>query len=81
MKLILSNLILLSLLISTACFAQNFDPADIDPELEDALSAEEALAQNPDTEEIEREEDVLHPEGETSDWSLGSEDLPAEGYE
>lgn len=44
-----------------------------------ALSTEEEHL--PLSEEIEEQEEVLHPYGETNDWSLGSEDLPAEDYD
>lgn len=49
---------------------------------EEAIVAEEiaAVSDNADTGEIEKQEDMIHPEGEY-EWSLGGEDLPAEEFE
>lgn len=42
---------------------------------------QEQIGEDIHEEDIELQEDVLHPEGEINDWSLGSEDLPAEDFE
>jgi hypothetical protein len=31
--------------------------------------------------EADRQEDVLHPEGEVNDWGLGSDDLPSDDFQ
>lgn len=59
------------------------DEADeLAPVDEETVVAEEiaAIRDNSDVGEMERQEDMVHPEGEY-EWSLGGEDLPAEEFE
>jgi len=63
-------------------FSQDFESDVITPADEETVVAEEiaAVSDNSDVGEMERQEDMVHPEGEY-EWSLGGEDLPAEEYE
>lgn len=63
-------------------FSQDVDADEIAPADEEVVVAEEiaAVRDNGETGEIERQEDLVHPEGEY-EWSLGGEDVPAEEYE
>jgi hypothetical protein len=66
-------------------FSQTYGTEELDPEVEEQLMAEEEYFMGQDEvsvpSEIERQEDVLHPEGENTDWSLGNEELPVEEYQ
>jgi hypothetical protein len=81
----------LTLIITHNSSAQTYDSYEYNPESgyemnrEDIEFESEFVPKIPDEEygpgEIERQEEVLYPEGEPYDWSLGGEDLPAEEYE
>lgn len=79
MKHLLVILTFLSLMSSS--YSQDED-MDLAPGPEDQAVIEEAYARygEPNGLEIEKQEEMLHPEGE-QDWSLGSEDLASEEYE
>lgn len=89
MKSIQFLFILMITLFSLTTFAQSYESDGMDPEMDDQMIAsdEESEFVPPVSDElsapgeIERQEDVLYPEGEDTSWSLGSEDLPAEEYE
>ncbi len=89
MKSIQFLFILMITLFSLSTFAQSYGSDGMDPELDDQMIASEddsEIAAPVSDElsapgEIERQEDILYPEGEDTSWSLGSEDLPAEEYE
>ena len=82
MKSIATFFILLTLFSSLSISAQEYD-SDFEPELdEESMSEEGQISPESASSEYEQQqEDLLHPEGETNDWSLGSEDLAAEEYE
>lgn len=84
MKTIHFLFILMMTIFSIPAFTQSFETDELDPEMDEQMLAahdEESELAPPVSDEIERQEDVLYPEGEDSSWSLGSEDLPAEEYE
>jgi hypothetical protein len=64
--------------------AQDYDesrePAVVEEEVMDSEELSEVIDGAAAIPEQERQEDVIHPEGE-HEWSLGGEDLPAEEYE
>ena len=63
-------------------FSQDLEADELAPADEESIVAEEvaAVSDNTDVGEMERQEDMVHPEGEY-EWSLGGEDLPAEEFE
>ena len=63
-------------------FSQDLEADELAPGDEELVVAEEiaAVREIGDVGEMERQEDVVHPEGEY-EWSLGGEDLPAEEFE
>lgn len=74
---------ILALTFSLSVFAQEMDAESEDlAQTEELMASDEiaALTENVDVGEMERQEDMIHPEGE-NDWSLGGEDLPAEDFE
>lgn len=75
-------LILLSIpLVSSAQdYDESREPAVIEEEVMDSEELSEVIEGAAAIPEQERQEDVIHPEGE-HEWSLGGEDLPAEEYE
>lgn len=81
---IISYLFIFSILSLPLVHAQSFDEALESPahSEEEYMDSEElsAIIDGEQLPEQERQEDVIHPEGE-HDWSLGSEDLPAEDFE
>lgn len=84
MKSIQFLVVLMITLFSLTSFAQTYESDGMDPEMDDemlALDSENPELVLPDSDEMERQEDSIYPEGEDSSWSLGSEDLPAEDYE
>lgn len=84
MKSIQILVVLMITLFSFTSFAQSYETEEMDSEMIDqmlAVEGEETEFVPPVSEDIERQEDILYPEGEETDWSLGSEDLPAEEFE
>lgn len=84
MKPILFLILLSALLRPVLGHSQSYENEAFDPELEEQLMPEESLAEAHEIDalgEHGQQEDVLHPEGEMSDWSLGGEDLPAQEFE
>lgn len=63
-------------------FSQAYEADELAPSDDESVVAEEvaAVSDNIDVGEIEKQEDMVHPEGEY-EWSLGGEDLPAEEFE
>ncbi len=61
-------------------YSQDYEE-EVLPE-EEVIAVDELAmsAENAEVGEIERQEDMIHPEGE-NEWSLGGEDLPSEEYE
>lgn len=70
-------LLVLLCLVPLHAFSESYEDDEVPQE---SFTTEEALPENSE-QDLERQEEVLHPFGETNDWSLGSEDLPAEDYE
>lgn len=84
MKSIQFLVVLMITLFSLTSFAQTYESDGMDPEMDDemlAVDSEESELVLPVSDEMERQEDSIYPEGEDASWSLGSEDLPAEDYE
>lgn len=84
MKSIQILVVLMITLISFTSFAQSYETEEMDSEMIDqmlAVEGEDTEFVPPVSEDIERQEEILYPEGEDNSWSLGSEDLPAEEYE
>ncbi len=84
MKSIQFLVVLMITLFSLTSFAQTYESDGMDPEMDDEMLAFDS--ENPElvlpvSDEMERQEDSIYPEGEDTSWSLGSEDLPAEDYE
>lgn len=73
----------LMLFSSLSAFAQDYESEELAPVPEEELVPSDEIASiidNAEVGEMERQEDIIHPEGE-NEWSLGGEDLPAEEYE
>lgn len=73
----------LALFSSLSAFSQDFESEELAPVAEEELVPQDEIASiidNAEVGEMERQEDMIHPEGE-NEWSLGGEDLPAEEYE
>lgn len=75
--------IFMFLLSPITSFAQDFDSEEMDSEIEEQQYVEtsEISPMEEAPGEIESQEDVIFPDGETNDWSLGGEDLAAEDYQ
>jgi hypothetical protein len=73
----------LTLFSSLSAFSQDYESEELAPVPEEELVPQDEIASiidNAEVGEMERQEDMIHPEGE-NEWSLGGEDLPAEEYE
>jgi hypothetical protein len=74
----------LVLLSPFRAFSQDLESEELAPEIseEEFVASDElaAVVDNADVGEMEKQEDMIHPEGE-NEWSLGGEDLPAEEFE
>lgn len=73
----------LMLFSSLSAFSQDYEGEELAPVPEEELVPNDEIASiidNAEVGEMERQEDIIHPEGE-NEWSLGGEDLPAEEYE
>lgn len=68
---------------SLSAFAQDYESEEHAAVPEEEMIPNDEIASiidNAEIGEMERQEDIIHPEGE-NEWSLGGEDLPAEEYE
>jgi hypothetical protein len=74
----ISFILFVSLLtLPSISYSQSDEVEALKPEQEQVVQVEDGDVPR----EIEGQEDILHPEGEVNDWSLGGEDLPAEDFD